>query len=102
MAARARCFWCWMAAAFILILLVGILPLLSVTLAYTVADANGCPLNEARVHPCSIFGFDAGPLLYFLSVLGWLAMASIPLAGLALILWCLIAIIYFFRTRRSS
>lgn len=69
-------------------------PILSVLLGGTLAEANGCVLNEGSIHPCMIGGADWGGTLYTLFVLGWFALATLPLGGGALIVWLTILIIH--------
>ncbi len=60
-------------------------PLISLLIAYLVAGLFGCPLNEASVQECSVFGADLGGLLYQMSVAGWYLFLSLPL-GLVVII----------------
>lgn len=62
-------------------------PLASVYFTYLVADANGCTVNEATVHPCMVMGMDWGGLLYATGVMGWFMLATLPLGGGAFIVW---------------
>jgi len=75
----------WLALA--VILLFALAPVLSVLAAGFIAETNGCNLNEASIHPCLVGGQDAGGLLYTLFVLGWFAIATLPLGGGALVVW---------------
>jgi hypothetical protein len=78
----------WVALA--VIVLLAALPVISVVIAGTIADANGCRVDEGSVHPCLVGGTDLGELLYTLGVLGWLMLLSIP-AGIAAIgVWAVI------------
>jgi hypothetical protein len=78
----------WVALA--VIVLLAALPVISVVIAGTIADANGCRVDEGSVHPCLVGGTDLGELLYTLGVLGWLMLLSIP-AGIAAIgIWAVI------------
>ena len=74
---------------YLLMIVIGLLPLLSVFIAAQIALANGCRLDEGDVHPCMILGFDAGGILYTMGVLGWLMLVTIlaVTAGLAGLLW---------------
>ena len=86
----------------ILIIVIGLLPLFGVVFADTVANLNGCTLNEGTVHVCMVGGSDWGGLLYALFVLAWLLLATLPLAGGALLVLLVILIIHFIAWRRSS
>jgi hypothetical protein len=77
-----------------LILLFGFFPLLSLLLALLFALPFGCELDEGSVHPCVVLGLDFGSLLYAMLVGGgWLAILTIPLAGLALIVWLIVFVV---------
>lgn len=83
------------------ILLLAALPVISVIIAGTIADANGCRVDEGSVHPCLVGGTDMGELLYTLGVLGWLMLLSIP-AGLAAIgIWAVILLAHRFSWKRK-
>ena len=60
-------------------------PIMSSCLAYYIAAIFGATLNEGNVHPCLVGGYDLGPLLYSMSVHGWLMLITVP-AGIVLIL----------------
>ena len=87
------------AKALALILLFGAFPLLTLLSAVLFASAFDCQLDEGSIHPCVVLGLDFGGLLYPMAVGGWFVMFTIPLAGLALIVW-LIALVVLFFTRR--
>ena len=75
--------------------LISISPIISVVIAGLLASHFGCHVDEGSVHPCPAFGTDIGDLLYFMGVLGWLMLMTIPALVLALIGW-----IAVFFTRR--
>ena len=97
----ARFPWLAYAIAFAVILLLALAPLGSVYFTYLVADANGCTVNEATIHPCMVWGADWGGLLYFTGMMGWFMLASIPLGGGALIVWFVILLIHYFAWRQK-
>lgn len=73
----------------ILMVAIGIAPMVSVMLAASIADLNGCALHEGYVQPCIVFGTDIGGVLYTMGVMGWLMLISLfflaaGLLGLAL------------------
>ena len=86
------------------ILLFGALPLVSLLLSMIIASPFGCRLDEGNVHPCMILGFDFGALLYAMAVSGWFALFTVPLAGLALIVWLIVLAILLVigRQRRTN
>ena len=61
------------------------LPMISVLIASTIADAWDCPLDEGGVHPCVVFGHDIGEPLYTMGVMGWFFFLTVPSGLLALI-----------------
>ena len=88
-----------------IILLVALAPVLSVIVAGTIADANGCALDEGSVHPCIVNGEDIGSTLYALGVMGWFMLATIPLGAGALLLWAVVLIahrLYWGRKRGGA
>ena len=85
--------------ALALILLFGALPLLTLVSAVLFASTLGCQLDEGSIHPCMVLGLDFGGILYPMAVGGWFLMLTIPLAGLALIVWIIVLVILLF-TRR--
>jgi hypothetical protein len=90
--------------SFIAIVLFATWPVISVYFTYLVADANGCTVNEATVHPCMIWGSDWGELLYTTGVLGWFMLATVPLGALALIAWLVVLVVHIvlYRRRRAQ
>lgn len=67
-------------------------PLASVGLAAVVALLAGCRVDEGAPHPCVIAGNDIGNELYAMGVMGWLMLATAPIAFVATGLWVIIAI----------
>lgn len=61
---------------YVLMTLIGIMPLASVLLSGQVATWNDCRLDEGGVHPCQVLGYDAGPLLHTMTTLGWLMLVT--------------------------
>ena len=88
-----------MIRALAMILLLGALPLVSLLLAVLFASAFGCQLDEGSVHPCVVLGLDFGDLLYPMAVGGWFVMFTIPLAGLALLVWLVVLAVLLFKRR---
>ena len=86
----------WLTYWFIwaVILVFTLLPLASVLTAASIAQANGCALDEGSVHPCMVGGSDWGETLYGMGVMGWLMLVSILAGGGAFIVWLIILIIH--------
>lgn len=61
---------------YLLLILIGILPLASVLLSGQIAAWNGCRLDEGGVHPCQVLGYEAGPLLHTMTTFGWLMLVT--------------------------
>jgi hypothetical protein len=91
-----------MAWALIAILLFALLPIISVMVSSGIASLASCQLNEAASHSCVVLGVDIGGLLTLMFVAGWLALATVPAGGAALLIWILIAIVLVFRARRAK
>ena len=85
--------------ALAMILAFGALPVVSLLLAVLFATAFGCQLDEGSVHPCVVLGLDFGGLLYPMAVGGWFVMFTIPLAGLALLVWLIVLVVLLVRRR---
>lgn len=82
----------------LLILFVAFLPVISVAIAGSIANANGCQLDEGSVHPCIVNGSDMGETLYTMGVMGWFMLATIPI-GLGLVVVYLIVVGAFYIVR---
>lgn len=67
-----------------------------------VAEANGCTLHEGFVNPCMIGGRDYGETLYGMGMMGWLAIASIPLGLIMLAAYLVIVFIVWLVRRQQS
>ena len=76
-----------------LILLIGLSPVLATASAGLIAQANGCALHEGFVNPCIINGEDWGRDLYIFGNMGWFAIATIPIALVAIVVYLVIVII---------
>lgn len=73
-----------------IILLVMFAPMIFPFVTGVIAWINGCDLDEGNPHPCVVFGSDIGQVLYEVSLLGFLGMATFPLGIIALIVFALI------------
>ena len=61
-------------------ILVGILPLISASMASAIATLNHCELNEGSANACVILSVDLGDVLYAMFAAGWYLFLSIPFA----------------------
>lgn len=77
-------------------------PLISVMMAGVIGDASGCMVDEGGVHACLVGGFDIGETLYTMTVLGWLMFVTLPLGGLAFLVWLISLIVTIFVRRRAA
>lgn len=84
------------------IILFAIAPILSLLLASGMASWQGCHLNEATAHPCVVLGVDIGGLLALMFVAGWLALMTMPAGFAAFIVWLVVAIALYIRSRDKS
>jgi hypothetical protein len=81
-----------------IILFIAFLPLISVAIAGSIANANGCQLDEGSVHPCIVNGTDMGETLYSMGVMGWFMLATIPLGlGAVVVHLLLVGAFYIIR-----
>ena len=64
----------------IIILILATLPLLGTILGFILIKLLGCEVTAARAPDCKRFGFQFGPLLYFLMMLHWLIPVTAPVA----------------------
>ena len=80
----------WIVLAVILV--VALAPLISVIIAGSIAEANGCALDEGSVHACIVGGNDMGSTLYAMGVMGWFMIATIPLGAGAVLVWVVVLI----------
>jgi len=79
----------------LLILLFTFAPMISVAYASSVAEANGCDLDEGSIHPCIVNGKDIGADLYSYAMLGWFMIATIPLGLGSLVLYVLVVATFY-------
>ena len=49
---------------YIIVIIGTSIPIISVGIAMLISDSCGCTLNEGSVHPCQLFGYEIGELLY--------------------------------------
>lgn len=87
------------------VILLGILiclaPLISTAVAGWIASSHGCTLHEGFVNPCVINGTDYGQMLYQMGVMGWLMLATIPIAAGLIALWIIAEIVRLVHKRRA-
>jgi hypothetical protein len=90
----------WISLAVILILTVA--PLVSVLVASTIAEQNGCRLDEGGIYPCMVGGSDIGETLATMAVMGWLMLASFPFGAVALAIWLIVLLVHKSRWDRRQ
>jgi hypothetical protein len=83
----------WVVLVGLILLVLGVLPMISVFVAGTIAGWAGCVLHEGFANPCMIGGRDWGSTLYTLFVLGWLGLATWPFAAAGLLLLAIAALL---------
>ncbi|WP_312794715.1 hypothetical protein [Tianweitania sp.] len=91
----------WFLFSLVAILLFAAAPIISVFTVYWVADAHGCRVDEASIHPCIINGTDYGETLYQFGVMGWFMLITVPIGLFLLVVWLAVALIHFFRWYRA-
>jgi hypothetical protein len=77
-------------------------PLISTALAGWIASSHGCTLHEGFASPCVIKGTDYGETLYTMGVMGWLMLATLPIAAGFLLLWIVAEVVAFIRRKRAA
>ena len=85
-----------------LIVLFGALPFVGVVVASAVAGLSGCTLDTSGAHACVLFGHDIGGALHTMSVSGWFAKVTIPVAVMVLVVWGVVALILLLLHRRRQ
>ena len=76
-------------------------PIISIVVAGTIANLNDCRLHEGFVNPCLVGGTDMGQTLYTMSVLGFFAIATIPIGVVLFVVWTIGWLIWSARRRRQ-
>ena len=89
--------------ALALIVAVAAAPFVVALGAGLLAAALGCRLDEGSVHPCVVFGVDLGPALYATALIGLLMLIGVPVAGVAFLIWLVLAgVAWVVRCRQSK
>ncbi len=92
----------WIVAVYLAIFGIGIGPLMVALTAGSIAEANGCELHEGFVNSCVVNGWDIGESLYTMGVLGWMTLATLPLAlVLAIIFTAILVAIWVFNRQHQ-
>ena len=90
----------------ILILLLAAAPLIVALGAGAYAANHGCVLHEGFVNPCIVDGQDMGQTLYGLGMVGWFAIATVPLglgaAAILVFVWILTAVTALKRAKQEA
>jgi hypothetical protein len=84
------------------IVAIGIGPWISVAIAASIAESNGCELNESEITPCVVGGEDLGETLYTMGMMGWIGIATCPIALVMLVIYLLVVIILWFARRNKA
>ncbi len=82
----------WILLAVIVLFTVS--PVIPLAIATTIAEQNGCILNEGSANPCVVGGKDIGGDLYAMGVMGWFFLATIPVGVFAFIAWVIVLIVH--------
>jgi hypothetical protein len=92
----------WVRLVLFLVLAVCLAPLASVFIASGVANWYGCGLDEGNPHPCVIGGVDYGHDLYTMAMMGWIAIGTVPIAGMIAMVWVVVELQRGISRRRSA
>lgn len=94
----------WIIHAIILLIIaaIGIGPWIAVAYAGSVAEANGCALHEGSPQPCIVNGVDRGQELYTYGMMGWIGVATCPLAIIALLIYGVVLFLMWIWKRREA
>jgi len=77
-------------------------PLASALLAESIANANGCQINEGGVYPCEIGGKDRGELLGAMFVAGWFMIYTMPIGAIIISVGFILFVIGLFRKPKAQ
>ena len=88
--------------SFAAIICVSVAPVALTFAAVLFAQSNGCTMSALGPEPCLVGGVDWGGLLSVVFVGHWLALATIPLGGLAMIVWLVVAAAFWWRGRNTQ
>lgn len=91
----------WFRAVISLAVMACFAPMASTMAAAWIADRNGCRLHEGFVNPCVIGGVDWGGTLYNMAMMGWLMLATLPIALLLVGAWVVVELVRIVRRSRS-
>ena len=91
-----------MILSLVLIVLFGIAPFVSALMASGLAHGFACGLDQASAHTCMVAGANIGGALHGMFVLLFYAILTVPFAGIALLIWLLVAAILYVMHRRRQ
>lgn len=76
----------WRRYLYVLLLIVLVIaaPALAVLASMGIASISGCDVHEGFSNACHMLGFDVGPLLHQLFLMGWFMLLTIPYGVIAL------------------
>lgn len=96
--------WVWVIHLVVVLVIaaIGIGPWISVAIAGTIAEANGCRLDESGAHPCIVNGEDMGETLYGMGMMGWIGIATCPIALILLVGYGLVVLILWLIRRNKT
>lgn len=83
-------------------ILFAISPIISVLIAGSIASFFDCELHEGFTNPCVLGGVDWGETLYFMAVLGWFALLTIPIGVVVALIGLGIGIVRWVIERRQK
>lgn len=87
---------------FSLAVLAIVLPFVPTLIAYWIAVANHCVLNEGDVHSCLILGIDVGETLYAMGMTFWLTFFTLPAGIIVMVVTAILEAIGRHRAKTRS
>ncbi len=64
-----------------------VLPFLPVMACAAIASLNDCVVHEGNATSCVVMGLELGEALYFLGMMGWFGLFTLPSGALAAIVF---------------
>jgi hypothetical protein len=95
---KRRDFPAWIyITSFFVIVLIALLPIFTMIVAVSVANAYGCQITEGVVSPCMIGGSDYGSLLQAGGISFWYLLFTMPLGFVLFVIWLIVFLIHLAR-----
>jgi hypothetical protein len=99
---KKRRWWVIPTIVLAIVSIIAFAPAICVIISSVLASIFHCQVDEGDVHPCHAFGGDIGNLLYFLFVMGWMMLLTIPVMLAAVLGWIVLGIVAVGRAWRGK